>query len=214
MVVKIVSKAPNKHDFFPKFENTTFRDCYNTDKLLNDIREKDIDLYNHGCSFEKAYKYADILYTTSKPEYVCPYINEWLNYKKKSYTSNGEKCDKVQMWDNYIESLWIQLQNNADFTKNWCTRTTDAYACSNLSPYAIIFLVSFFVFAVVLSVFFLLKNLSTLKHRFHAFINKNERMQNHISDYDSQKILEYSENSRKNLLKEKINLAYHSTENY
>ncbi|SBT33363.1 PIR Superfamily Protein [Plasmodium ovale wallikeri] len=154
----MVAKVPNKHDLFPKFENTTFQDCDNTDKSLNDIRTKDIDLYNHGCSFEKAYKYADILYTASKPEYVCPYINEWLNNKKKSYTSNGEKCDKVQMWNNYIENLWIQLQNNPEFTKNWCTRTTDTYACSNLSPYAIIFLVSFFVFAVVLTVFFLLNN--------------------------------------------------------
>ncbi|SBT01324.1 PIR Superfamily Protein, partial [Plasmodium ovale curtisi] len=113
-----------KEQIFPKFDNPDFTNDQETLQFLNYLEKNDQELYEIGCSFEKAHKFAHFSYTNGKPNYMCPFFNEWLNEKKKNYTSNGENCNKVQLWTEYIEKLWIQLVENED-NKNWCPRETD-----------------------------------------------------------------------------------------
>ncbi|SBT74178.1 hypothetical protein, conserved [Plasmodium ovale] len=183
-----------KEQIFPKFDNPDFTNDQETLQFLNYLEKNDQELYEIGCSFEKAHKFAHFSYTNGKPNYMCPFFNEWLNEKKKNYTSNGENCNKVQLWTEYIEKLWIQLVENED-NKNWCPRETDMYKCSKSTPH---------VTAILLS---------TVKHRFHSFLNKNERIGNNIYKYGSSKLLQYSENADTFMLNDFVNLQYHSSHN-
>lgn len=115
------------------------------------------DLYNYGCLFEKAHKYAQTLYSNGKHNYICGYFNDWVNEKNEEHTSNGKNCDHVELWEQYIEKLWIQLLQKAD-PPNWCTRTKVTYACSKSSPYVTGILVSLFLLATFGTLFFMLNN--------------------------------------------------------
>ncbi|SBT84905.1 PIR protein [Plasmodium ovale] len=183
-------KIDKKEEIIKQFEKNNFDDCEETVKSLKVIESEFNDLYNIGCSFEKAHKYAVLTHSGEKQKNICEYFNEWVNEKKKSYTSNGDYCDKVQLWENYIENMWITLGNTSD-PKNWCTRTTVIYECKNSVPY-------------VTGIF------TTHKNHFLGFINKNERIRNYLYKYGLKNLLEDSENIDAHLLTERFNLAYHN----
>ncbi|SBT33376.1 PIR Superfamily Protein [Plasmodium ovale wallikeri] len=206
-------KIDKKQEIIEQFEKNNFDDCEETVKSLKDIQTEHSDLYNVGCSIEKAHKYATLTHSGGIEKNICEYFNEWVNEKKKSYTSNGDNCDKVQLWENYIENLWFTLGNSSD-TKNWCTRTGVTYACKNSAPYVTGIVICFILMATVATVFFFIYNFSTHKNRFLGFINKNERIRNYLYKYGLQFLLEDSENTDTHSLSGRFNLAYHSAQNY
>ncbi|SBT84363.1 PIR protein, partial [Plasmodium ovale] len=187
---------PNKEQIFQQFEEATFLNDHDTLTLLKDLNGQYTDLYNYGCLLEKAHKYASMIFSSGK-HYICGYLNDWVNKKKQEHTSNGDNCQYAELWEQYIEKLWIQLLQKAE-TPNWCTRTKVTYACSKSSPYVTGILVSLFL---------------TLKRRFHKFLNKNERIRNNIYKYVPQKLLDYSENMDTHQIDETINLSYLSSHN-
>lgn len=150
-------RIDKKQEILKQFEQGEFSHCDESVKTLKDIEIKHNDLYNIGCSIEKAYKYAALTHSGGVEKNLCEYFNEWVNGKKKNYTSNGENCDKVQLWEYYIENMCITLGNSSD-PKNWCTRTILTYKCKNFFPYVTGFVISFFVMATVATAFFFLYN--------------------------------------------------------
>lgn len=120
------------------------------------MNEQYNDLYNYGCLLEKAHKYASMIFSSGK-HYICGYLNDWVNKKKQEHTSNGINCQYAELWEQYIEKLWIQLLQKAD-PPNWCSRTKVTYACSKSSPYVTGILVSLFLLATIGILFFMLNN--------------------------------------------------------
>ncbi|SBT56459.1 PIR Superfamily Protein [Plasmodium ovale wallikeri] len=153
----MVGKPPDKQTIFEKFEKTDFSNDEDTLSFLNDLNEKYNDLYNYGCLLEKAHKYAQTLHSTGNNNYICGYFNDWVNKKNQEHTSNGKNCQYAELWEQYIEQLWIQLLQKSD-TPNWCTRTKFAYACSKSPPYVTGILVSLFLLATFGTLFFMLNN--------------------------------------------------------
>ncbi|SBS91716.1 PIR Superfamily Protein [Plasmodium ovale curtisi] len=51
----------------------------------------------------------------------CKHLNNWLNEKKALYTSNGKCSHHNVLWEQYIEELWRQLQNDTEDEEK-CTR--------------------------------------------------------------------------------------------
>ncbi|SBS91643.1 PIR Superfamily Protein [Plasmodium ovale curtisi] len=113
---------PDKQKIFAEFEKSSFSNDQDTLSFLKDLNEHYNDLYNYGCLFEKAHKYAQTLHSIDNNNYICGYFNEWVNKKNQEHTSNGKNCQYAELWEQYIEKLWIQLLQKAD-TPNWCTRT-------------------------------------------------------------------------------------------
>ncbi|SBT56195.1 PIR Superfamily Protein [Plasmodium ovale wallikeri] len=203
---------PAKQEIYGKFEQASDTNEDETLSFLEDLRGKYDDLYNYGCLLEKAHKYASIMFYTGKHNYICGYFNDWVNEKNEKHTSNGKNCEHVELWEQYIEKLWIQLLQKAT-TPNWCTRTKVTYTCAKSSPYVTGISVSFFLLAMFGTVFLVLSNFKTLKRRFHKFLNKNERIRNNIYKYVPQKLLGYSENMDTQKIDETINLSYYSSHN-
>ncbi|SBT01538.1 PIR Superfamily Protein [Plasmodium ovale curtisi] len=117
----MVEKPPEKQTIFENFENTNFSNDEDTLSFLKDLNEQYNDLYNYGCLLEKAHKYASMIFSSGK-HYICGYLNDWVNKKKQEHTSNGINCQYAELWEQYIEKLWIQLLQKAD-PPNWCSRT-------------------------------------------------------------------------------------------
>ncbi|SBS93188.1 PIR Superfamily Protein [Plasmodium ovale curtisi] len=110
----MVGKPPEKQTIFEKFEKANFSNDEDTLSFLKDLNGQYTHLYNYGCLFEKAHKYASIMFDTGKHNYICGYFNDWVNEKNEEHTSNGKNCDHVELWEQYIEKLWIQLLQKAD----------------------------------------------------------------------------------------------------
>ncbi|SBS89750.1 PIR Superfamily Protein [Plasmodium ovale curtisi] len=210
---------PDKQKIFEEFEKATFGNDHDTLTLLEDLNGQYTDLHNYGCLLEKAHKYAQTLYSNGKNNYICGYFNDWVNKKNQEHTSNGKNCQYAEMWEQYIEKLWVQLLQKAT-TPNWCTRTKVTYTCSKSSPYVTGILVSLFLLATFGTLFFMLNNViyksllfKSIKRWFHKFLNKNESIRNNIYKYVPQKLLDYSENMDTHQIDETINLYYLSSHN-
>ncbi|SBT73325.1 PIR protein [Plasmodium ovale] len=52
---------------------------------------------------------------------LCKYLNKWLDEKKALYTCHGKCTYNKKIWDQYIESLWINLKGS-EVQKEWCPR--------------------------------------------------------------------------------------------
>ncbi|SBS80886.1 PIR Superfamily Protein [Plasmodium ovale curtisi] len=42
----------------------------------------------------------------------CKHLNTWLNEKRAIYTSNDKCTRNKELWDKYIEKLWVKLQQD------------------------------------------------------------------------------------------------------
>ncbi|SBT84074.1 PIR protein, partial [Plasmodium ovale] len=128
------------------------------------------------------------------------------------YISSGDKCRNIELWNEYIEKIWTQLEKIVE-DENYCPIKTVTHECSKISPHVTGIVVSFFLLATFATVFFFKKNFTALKQRFTNFLSKNERIRNHIYKYAPKGLFEYSENMDTHLLDETINLSYYSSHN-
>ncbi|SBT52358.1 PIR Superfamily Protein [Plasmodium ovale wallikeri] len=195
-----------------QFEKSTGDNYPEVLKIISDLQEKDQNLYATGCLIENAYKYAQLMYSGEDTYYICEYFIDWVNQKKNSYISSGDKCRNIELWDEYIEKIWTQLEKTVE-DGNYCSIKTVTHECSKISAHVTGIVVSFFLLATFATVFFLKKNFTAVRQRLHNFLSKNERIRNHIYKYAPKGLLEYSENMDTHLLDERINLSYYSSHN-
>ncbi|SBS80902.1 PIR Superfamily Protein [Plasmodium ovale curtisi] len=93
-------------------------DCNNA--LLTGLKNQNKDLYKLGCALTENYKSAGSM-RSSQPN-ICSFLNEWLNNRKKINTDNGTNSKNNELWETYIENLWIQLEKDRD-CYYWCRRS-------------------------------------------------------------------------------------------
>ncbi|SBS98867.1 PIR Superfamily Protein [Plasmodium ovale curtisi] len=182
-----------KQKVIQEFEKSTANNHPEVLKILSDLREKDENLYATGCLIENAYKYTQLMYKGKDTYYICEYFIDWVNEKKNCYISSGDKCRNIELWNEYIEKIWTQLEKIVE-DENYCPIKTVTHECSKISPH-------------VTGIF------TALKQRFTNFLSKNERIRNHIYKYAPKGLFEYSENMDTHLLYETINLFYYSSHN-
>ncbi|SBS89143.1 hypothetical protein POVCU2_0052640 [Plasmodium ovale curtisi] len=77
----MVAGSNDKEQILQNFDTAVHQNSTETLNFLETLKAEDTVLHNHGCFFEKAYKYADMLYDPKKPNSICEYINEWLTKK-------------------------------------------------------------------------------------------------------------------------------------
>ncbi|SBS93152.1 PIR Superfamily Protein [Plasmodium ovale curtisi] len=98
---KIRSSFTNNRDSeYDKF-------LHKTDQALRNISMYLIENYKggyEGCRFVESGKHCQ--------EY-CKYLNEWLNEKQAIYTSNAKCSYYNQLWKDYVEDLWTELDKSS-----------------------------------------------------------------------------------------------------
>ncbi|SBS96563.1 PIR Superfamily Protein, partial [Plasmodium malariae] len=107
--------------------------------LLNPLKNDNETLYKIDCKLDHYYKNKEVIsaligtsYSVSVTEY-CGFLNEWLNKEKIDYIFSGSKCESnIKLWEEYIEELWKQLENDIE-ESYLCKRNTTIYKCS-ISP--------------------------------------------------------------------------------
>ncbi|SBT00303.1 PIR Superfamily Protein, partial [Plasmodium ovale curtisi] len=95
-------------------ENEYTQFLYNKDQVLRNIALNLIENY------EAQYK---LCKTSNENKECCNYLNKWLNEKKAIYTSNTKCKSHNDLWENYIEKLWKQMQQDVQ-DKERCQRNT------------------------------------------------------------------------------------------
>ncbi|SBS89815.1 PIR Superfamily Protein [Plasmodium ovale curtisi] len=164
---------------------------------LNSLKRPNDTLYSIGQKLTQNYKNAHIMQETYSN--ICDILNEWLNKQKEDYTNNGIDCDKINLWDNYIEDLWKKLGEDND-RNHWCIRKTTNYGCS-ISTSTTVATVSFTLL------------FRTIKTWMYNKINRIKKIKEHLYNEDPEETLEnslqyqtsFSENGR-------ININYHTSE--
>ncbi|SBS92379.1 PIR Superfamily Protein [Plasmodium ovale curtisi] len=164
---------------------------------LNSLEQPNDTLYSIGQKLTQNYKNAHIMQETYSN--ICDILNEWLNKQKKYYSNNGIDCDKINLWDNYIEDLWKKLGEDND-RNHWCIRETTNYGCS----------ISTSTHVVTVSFTLLFR---TIKTWMYNKINRIKKIKEHLYNEDPEETLEnslkyqtsFSENGR-------ININYHTSE--
>ncbi|SBT73677.1 PIR protein [Plasmodium ovale] len=176
---------------------------------LNSLEHPNDILYSIGQKVAQNYKNAHIM----QDDYsnMCDILNEWLNKQKEDYSNNGIDCDKINLWDNYIEELWKKL--GEDKSRNhWCIRETTNYGCS-VSTSTPVVTVSFTLLVTAITVFSIIYNFRTIKTWMYNKINRIKKIKDNLYNEDPEEILEnslqhetsFSENGR-------ININYHTSE--
>ncbi|SBS99173.1 PIR protein [Plasmodium ovale] len=210
----MVSGRYSKDIYFQKFEKTAFQDCSIAVKYLNDIKSNNEKLYEIGCSLDKAYKYADILYSKrTENYYICLHLNDWLNKKKDDYIYYGNSCENSELWNTYIEVLWEKL-GKEDERNHWCVRSTINYGCFNYSKSRTPVLVVFSLLTFAAVAFFIFYDISTCKSWIiNKIYNKGKIKQS--TDEDGSHMLPHHSfiNVSQYNKKKRINFLYHSSEN-
>ncbi|SBS91543.1 PIR Superfamily Protein [Plasmodium ovale curtisi] len=84
--------------------------------FLKGLKEKNIDIYNIACSLTEIY--VDSQLTQSINPNICGFLNEWLNNKKRINTDNEKDIEKTKLWNNYVEELWIKLEQEKEL-RGW-----------------------------------------------------------------------------------------------
>ncbi|SBT02984.1 PIR Superfamily Protein [Plasmodium ovale curtisi] len=176
-----------------------FKDKLDASELasLNSLKRPNDTLYFIGQKVAQNYKNAHIM--QDKYSNMCDILNEWLNKQKEYYSNNGIDCDKINLWDNYIEDLWKKLGEDND-RNHWCIRETTNYGCS----------ISTSTHVVTVSFTLLFR---TIKTWMYNKINRIKKIKEHLYNEDPEETLEnslkyqtsFSENGR-------ININYHTSE--
>lgn len=117
--------------------------------ILNDLKDQNENLFKIACSLTVIYPEAH-LQQENTPN-ICELLNEWLNIKKKMNTDDTKNSEITKLWENYVEKLWLQLENDSN-RYYWCRRTFPASTIVN--PLSFSFTVSIFVVII----FFIIYN--------------------------------------------------------
>ncbi|SBT33367.1 PIR Superfamily Protein [Plasmodium ovale wallikeri] len=207
----MVQEDHRKQEIFNQFETSNFDNSSYIVDFLKDLQKQDVVLYKIGCSLDKAYKYSDSLYNNkAKNYYVCDYMNEWINKKKKNYISKGNKCENTALWDRYIEVLWEKL-GDFEERKHWCVRTPVKHGCSFSSPGKTVYPLCFAIVVIVTVIFFVLYKFSTVQTLFYNLINKKGKKQINVYEDLSGYLGMYRNNDVHYQESRGINMLYHSS---
>ncbi|SBT84676.1 PIR protein [Plasmodium ovale] len=173
--------------------------------FLKGLKEKNIDIYNIACSLTEIY--VDSQLTQSINPNICGFLNEWLNNKKRINTDNEKDIEKTKLWNNYVEELWIKLEQEKE-RNYWCRRNFPSL------PVTTVFAACFTIFSCVVIVFFIIYNYSTVRGWFRTFIKNKIGLKQNLQGYISNGLLgtssEYSDlHSGIN----RIHISYHFARN-
>lgn len=144
------TEQSNKHVLFDKWDKEikANKDNYFTYKqFLKDLKDQNNNLYNIACALAENYKSAHLMKDSEAN--ICVFLNEWLDNKRRINTENGQNYENNQLWENYIEELWIQLEKETD-RNYWCKRIFPSSPISNALA------TSFTVVLSIVIIFFLI----------------------------------------------------------
>ncbi|SBS90807.1 PIR Superfamily Protein [Plasmodium ovale curtisi] len=139
--------------------------------FLRGLNEKNIDIYNITCSLTEIY--VDSQLAQSKNPNICVFLNEWLNNKKRIKTDNEKNIEKTKLWNNYVEELWIKLEQEKE-RNYWCRRNFPS------SPVTTVFAACFTIFSCAYR---------TIKDFFRSSIKKKIVLKQNLQKYISNGLL-------------------------
>ncbi|SBS84725.1 PIR Superfamily Protein [Plasmodium ovale curtisi] len=201
----MAQKKSVKEQFFDSWDSkkVTLDEYSNHNSLLHGLKEQNNNLYNMACSLTEIYLEANLL-ETRHPN-ICSFLNEWLNNKKNTYTNNGKNSEIVKLWDNYIEQLWIKLEQDQNRYR-WCIRSFP------LSSTAKAVSICFGILGIALIIVPFMYNYHTIRTWFLKVLYEKIKIKKDIDEDISNELLisptEYSHLYEEN---NRIIIPYHST---
>lgn len=112
------------------------------------MKDRNENLFRIACSLTAIYSEAHLQQEITPN--ICELLNEWLNIRKKINTDNGNNPDNSELWENYIEKLWLQLEKDAN-RYYWCRRSFPSSTMVNSLSFS--FTVSIFVVIIFFIIF-------------------------------------------------------------
>ncbi|SBT01343.1 PIR Superfamily Protein, partial [Plasmodium ovale curtisi] len=166
----------------------------------------------------------------------CKYLNEWLNEKKAIYTSNGKCSYYNQLWKEYIEDLWDEMdrtmstehkcQRDSNFTGKEFPEQKFSLYC-NLSPSDVLshtcpdrayanscttmLTVTYVVVGIILLYMYFSK-FSNLGNKIKHLIKNKIGIGNHMDVQENEELLS-SQNDTMPSINRRYNLSYNSPRN-
>ncbi|SBT52486.1 PIR Superfamily Protein [Plasmodium ovale wallikeri] len=178
-----------QEEFFDSWNKEVALDEYSPYKaLLSGLMTENYELYKIACSLSENYKNAHLM--QDRFPNICTFLNEWLNSKKYEHTGNGKNYKNNELWETYIDVLWINLEKETE-RNYWCRRSFPSSSIANVLTTTLTY--------------------SNIRSSLHNYVNKKIRLKHNLQGYISNRLLgrtpEYSDMHEGH---KRIHLSYHS----
>ncbi|SBS92566.1 PIR Superfamily Protein [Plasmodium ovale curtisi] len=167
----------------------------------------------------------------------CKYLNTWLNEKRAIYTSNGKCSYYNELWKNYVEDLWNEIdktwktehkciRNATSSNKEFPEKKISLYC--NLSPSEVLsltcpdkdyvsscttILTITYVGVGIILIYMYFSKFSNMWNRIKSKIKSKIRIGDNTDEQDNDELLRNGENETMSSINRMYNITYNTPRN-